>query len=432
MLNRILWTTLAVLVTLVIVAFLLGSRLSSNKAATVEAGWDRTLGSLEEILERFPARHANEAAMELERLTAALGIDIASRVDAGRSRPSKEAARKFAKIKLQLGNYLERKVELPKRAAVLPPEQLRRFLEANKGTLLAIRDQLLEGELPLWGLRIDSHLDVAFPNLLGHVNLQKLLVADALAKNESGKSADALLALDACWRLNGAIRDDPYLITQLVAISIARLHAGALRQIKDVPTHWQERLVEHDFRDSFFTAMQLEAWHWTQIDGPQIFDERTGKAARLAWMIARPYARYCLADLSDDYRKRLLKLAEGGASCDYYLDARQESLDVPVPFWNVMGGMVQPNIVGTLDRLARLELDLELTGKVLRLKDEPWDSRIEPSSVCPRDSWLYGTGPAGAKSIEFSREISWPDQTGAILPTRFSLESTTTPARAPR
>jgi hypothetical protein len=431
-LSRILWTTLAVLVTLVIIAFLLGSRLSSSKSATVEAGWDHTLGSREEILERFPLRHANDAAMELERLTAALGIDIASRIDTGRARPLKETARRFAKIKPKLGNYLQRQIELPRRTSLPPPEQLISFLKEEEETLAAIRRHLLEGDLPRWGLHVGRYFDVAFPNRLGHVNLQKLLVADAMIKNVRGESAEALLVLEAGWRLNGSIRDDPYLITQLVAISITRLHAGALRQIRDVPDDWKERLNEHDFRDSFFTAMLLESWHWTQIEGPEIFDERTSRASRLAWMIARPYARYCLADLSDDYRERLMKLADGGATCDYYLVERQESLDVPVPFWNVMGVLVQPNILGALDRLARLELDLELTGKVLRLKNEPWDERLEPSVACPRDNWLYGTGPEGTKSIEFSREISWPDQTGAILPTKFSVESTTTPDRALR
>jgi hypothetical protein len=420
-LSRVLWTTLAVVITMVIAIYLVGMRLASSKIAVAEAGWDETFGSRVEILERFPPRHANEAARELERLSATLGIDIASRIDTDRVHPSKESSRKLQKVRAKIGNYVERQVELPRRAALPPPERLSLFLEEHEVTLTEIRRHLLEGELPRWGLRIDRYFDISFPNLLGHVELQKLLVAYAMAKNEQREDVEALATLEACWRLNGSIRDDPYLITQLVAMSIARLQAGALRQIERVPAHWRDRLVEHDFRDSFFTAMLVEAWHWTQIEGPQIFDERTGRATRLAWTFIRPYAKFCLADLSDDYRRRLLSLADGGNSCDYYLVGRQESLDVPVPFWNIMGAMVQPSILGALDRLARLELDLELTVKVLALGSEPWDERMERSSTCPEDSWLYKTGPQGSKSITFSREISWPDQTGVILPTSFSL-----------
>lgn len=42
-----------------------------------------------------------------------------------------------------------------------------------------------------------------------------------------------------------------------------------------------------------------------------------------------------------------------------------------------MGGMVQPDILGALDRLARLEPDLEMTGKVLGLGSEARDERVE-------------------------------------------------------
>ena len=87
-LSRILWTTLAVIVAMVIVAFLMGTRLASNKIAVAEAGWNETLGSREEILARFPTREANDAALELERLVAGLGIDIATRTAEERARPT--------------------------------------------------------------------------------------------------------------------------------------------------------------------------------------------------------------------------------------------------------------------------------------------------------------------------------------------------------
>jgi hypothetical protein len=431
-LSRILWTTLATIVAMVIVAFLLGTRLASNKIAVAQAGWEQTLGSREEIMERFPPRGANEAALELERLTARLGIDIATRTEDARPRPSKEAARRYNRIKAKLGSYLERQVEQPRRAALPPPEQLIGFLGEEEENLAAIRRHLLEGELPRWELWLDPRYTTPFPNLLGHIDLQKLMIAEALVKNGRGEGAVALAALEASWRLNSAIRDDPYLITQLVAIAVTRLQVGALRQMEEVPAHWQERLVEHDFRGSFFMAMLLESWLWTQIEGSEIFETWLGRMERLAWTFTRPYADYCFADLSDDFRRRLLTLAESGATCDYHLSDSDAGLDIPVPFWNVMGDLVKPNLLGTLDRLARLELDLELTGRVLALESAIWDESVEQSSACPRDNWLYEAGPDGSMSIRFSREISWQDQIGAILPTRFSVGRATSPTPTPR
>jgi hypothetical protein len=431
-LTRILWTILAVTVAMVIVAFLLGTRLASNKIAATEAGWDETLGSKEEILIRFPQREANEAALELERLVAGLGIDIAPRTDDVRDRPTKEAARRYKRIKPMVGNYHARQIEQPVRVALPPPEQLISFLEEHEERLSAIRRHLIEGEAPRWELWLDPRFPTPFPNLLGHVDLQKLLIADAMVRNGRGESDEAIATLEACWKLNGAIREDPYLITQLVAVAITRLQAGALRQIETVPEPWHARLSEHDFRESFFTAMLVESWYWTQIQDPQIFDERPGRMERLAWTFTRPYANYCFADISDDYRRRLLELSERGPSCDYHLSDSDASLDIPAPFWNPFGDLVRPSFDGVLDRLARLELDLELTGRVLQLESTQWDEWVEQSSACPRDSWRYEAGPDGSMSIAFSREISWPDQIGAILPTRFSVERATSPVPAPR
>jgi len=431
-LSRILWTILAVLVAGVIVFFLLGTRVASNKAATVQGGWEETLGSPEEIMERFPQREANEAALELERLVAGLGIDIATRTDDFRDRPTKEAARRYKRIKPMVGNYHARQVEQPVRVALPPPEQLLDFLEEHEERLAAIRRHLLEGQAPRWEFWLDPRFPTPFPNLLGHVDLQKLLIADAMVRNGRGARAEALAALEACWKLNGAIREDPYLITQLVSVAITRLQAGALRQIEAVPEQWHARLTEHDFRESFFTAMLVESWHWTQIKGPQIFDKSPDFMESLVWTLAKPYANYCFADLSDDYRRRLLALTESGPSCDYHLSDSDASLDIPVPFWNPFGDLVRPSFVGALDRLARLELDLELTGRVLQLQSAPWDGWVEQSSACAKDSWLYEAGPDGSMSIAFSREISWPDQVGAILPTRFSVDGSTTPAPMPR
>jgi len=431
-LSRILWITLAVIVAMVIVAFLMATRLASNKIAVAEAGWNETLGSREEILARFPTREANDAALELEWLVAGLGIDIATRTDAERARPSKEAASRFTRIKAMVGSHLERQVEQPRRSALSPPEQLIAFLMEEEENLVMVRRHLLEGEVPRWELQIEKSFEAPIPNLLGHIDLQKLMIADAMVMNGRGEGAEALAALEASWKLNSAIRQDPYLITQLVAMAIARLQAGALRQIEELPAQWQERLAEHDFRDSFFTAMLLESWHWTQITEPQIFDNRPGRLERAALTFTGPYANYCFADLSDDYRRRLLTLAESGASCDYYLSDSDASLDIPVPSWNLFGNLVKPTFRGVLDRLARLELDLELTGRVLQLETAPWDEWVEHSSACPKDSWLYKAGVDGSMSIAFSREISWPDQVGAILPTSFSVGRTTSPTPAPR
>ena len=87
-------------------------------------------------------------------------------------------------------------------------------------------------------------------------------MAEKLSLSEISRYLNALTTLEAAWRLNSAIRDDPVLITQLIAIAVTRLHAGVLRKLEDVPEIWQTRLRELDYRTSFLDAMRLEGWFW--------------------------------------------------------------------------------------------------------------------------------------------------------------------------
>ena len=82
-----------------------------------------------------------------------------------------------------------------------------------------------------------------------------------------------------------------------------------------------------------------------------------------------------------------------------------------------------------LHRVARLELDFELTRKLIELEAARrgnagrWTAAVpgvEDSEACPHDLWVYGVEPDGSMSIALSREVSWPDPRGLVLPTRFT------------
>jgi hypothetical protein len=431
-LSSILWTTLTAIFISVIIIFLSATRLASNRIAQAQAGWRGTLGSQEEIMERFPTRDANQAARVLELLSAELGIDIATRAAEGRAHPSAESAKRFGRIKADLGGYLKRQVEQASRTVVFPPEALVEYLAAEEPRLDAVRRQILDGEVPEWELRIDEPLAAPGTNPIGHIELQMLILADAMVKNGRRQREAALETLEASWKLNSALRQDPYIMTQLIAIAVARLQAGALRQIESVPSHWRERLTGQDFRESIFTAMLLESWQWMRIWASPDFQGGPGYIARVASVFARPYTNYCIADLSDDYRQIVTTLAERKVFCDYQLVEDDADLGLQVPSWNLIGAMLEQDIGETLSRLARLELDQELTAEVLLLESAPWEEQLQRSAVCPEDDWIIRAAPDGSVSISFSRDISWPAQTGAILPTRFSIGEATNPGRAPR
>jgi preprotein translocase subunit SecG len=417
---------LAVLVGL----FVIMAAVASYKTTNVEKRWERTLGTWDEILERYPTTEANAAALKLERLSARLGIDTATRSYEGRPRPTQEQKNAFKKkVAGDMAAYRTALLEQPRRSTTLPPANVAAFLEAHEEELAAVRAHLTGGDVPRWEMHLEYVAAAPIPNLLGHIDLQKLLITDALAKTAAGDRDRALEDLEASWTLMRSLADSPILISQLIAIADARMLTGALRQIDDVPAVWRQRLSEHDFRRSFTNALKFESWFWTQFDDAGGFGGWPGLARWLVNGIGKPYFRFCLADVSDDFHERLLRLDDVRAICDYDLSTWGADLDVPIPRWNAIGGIVVPNLRGSLERLARLELDIELTVKLLELEAArrssggDWPESLpggHVSRACPGDRWVYEATPDGGMTLAFGREISWTDLKGHKLPTRFA------------
>jgi hypothetical protein len=419
---------LAVLV-LALLFFELVDWYAGYRIEVTQRGWARTLGSWDEILERYPPREANAAALELERQSAALGIDLATRSYEGRERPAPKKVLAFRRVKLAIGEYLQEQIERPHREAKPPPPELAAFLDAHRAELETMQEVLRHGEAPYWELRLDLTFEAPVPNLLGQIDLQRLLLAETLERNARGDRGGARAGLEASWKLNRALRDDPQLITQLIAMAVTRMQVGVLRQLEVAPDAWLRRLSEHDFRESLFLSMQLEARLMTLIDHGALIDGELMPLQRLLVILGRPYARFCFATVSDEFRRRLDRLAEVEAMCWGRFADTGVDLEVPVPRWNLLGKLVVPYLGGAVERLARLELDLELSGKLLELEAAragggvwpPELPGIEASAVCPAERWVYRIEPDGGMTIAFSREHDWRNYQGPILPARFRV-----------
>lgn len=424
-------TSAVALAAVILAGYLAMRAISSGRAAQVAVSWDETIGSMEDVLERYPRREANDEARRLERLSAAIGVDLATRSAEGRDRPDPPRAAELDRIKPSLGSYLKQQLEKPERRIDPPPPDLERFLEARAADLDALRRELRAGGDPRWELQLDLLLAAPIPNLLGQIYLQKLLLADALVRTHHGDHATALADLEASWRLNTALRDDPVLITQLIAIAVARNQVGCLRKLEAVPPRWRDRLREHDYRVSFVNAALLDAWIWTQIDDLRQIGGADGYLARAAWSLTKPYVKYCLADVSEEVLWRLRYFRDAGPVCDVDLATGDLDLGVEIPAWNLVGGWsAPPDLSGAALRVTRLELDLELTERILRAGEAREEERAawpdlpdgaQRCRSCPRERWVYRLEADGSLTIELSRGLSWGTVTGPVLPTRFTL-----------
>jgi hypothetical protein len=422
---------LSAVLAIVIGLFVILAGVASYKVSRVERRWAESWGTQEEILQRYPATDADADALELERLTAPLGIDTATRSAEGRTRPDKDKATANAEFRHHLGPWSSAQLERGRRAIDPPPAEVLAYLQSHEPQLEAIRKHLTRGVVPRWEMHLEDGVEAPIRNLLGHINLQKFLVGDALVKAYLGDNVTAQRDLEAGWTLLQSLRGDPFLISQLIAVADARLITGALRPMEISPAIWRERMFEHDFRESFTNALKYEGWYWTRIEDASAYAGLSGVAQRVMINVAKPYFKLCMADVSDVYRERLENLDEVTAICDYDLSSRQADLEIPIPRWNVLGGLVVPNLGSALDRLARLEVDLELTARLLdleqrRLDDEgSWPDSLpdgERSIACPKDRWIYDITDDGTMTLALARELTWSELRGHKLPTEFTIE----------
>ena len=107
------FTLLAGVAAVAVACFLILATAAARKTTRARQGWERSLGSYDEILQRYPSTEANASALELERLSARLGVNTATRTYADRAQPTDESAAEHRRVKIELSGYLTRHVEQP-------------------------------------------------------------------------------------------------------------------------------------------------------------------------------------------------------------------------------------------------------------------------------------------------------------------------------
>jgi hypothetical protein len=406
-----------------------GAMLVDSRRARLLEAWEGSLGPFEAILASYPDRETNASARRAEELSAALGIDIAPRSAQDGTRPDPDALGRYQRSMVAVRHYAMREIERDRPGREPPPEAARRFLVEQRGSLDALCSQLVTAEPPRWARRLSTLTRPPLPNLKGQIELHRLLVANALHRAHAEDLDGAARSLEASWRLGAELRDQPLLVPQLMALEVARLQFGALRRIEPLPSVWEQRLAQLDFRTSIFTALQLEGWEWMQLVDPGSVLPDEDAARSPVRRVLRPYLSLCATQHGEAWHQRLLQLSELDSLCDGSWRDRGITLAVQQPAWNLPARQVGfGNLDELLPRLARWELDREMTAKLLALRRARAESGgrwpaslpgIQASASCPADRWVYERLPDGGAALAFSRRIDWGDLRGAELPLRY-------------
>lgn len=366
--------------------------------------------AIAEFEARYPPTEVNSVALEIEDLAAKLGLDLAPPV-ADRHHPAPDAlARATAS---GAGVYLSRQIELATDAIEAPPEELREFLLSNAVTLQRTVGLLAGGEVPRWALDVRKGAGAPAPNLMGHVRLQRLLVAQALVDLEAGQFEDASRVLEASWTLNQTLIGRPELISNMVAISVGRLQAGALRKGAFALTPWVERLRFDGLGESVIASLR---------DDPiLVLVGDTRGMSRSREMAA--------------YLSGTNRLADALGNQDPCGFSAELSRDVWKPYFvggpeRVLAEIALPNQLNSLFRLFRLYLEAELSARLLevralRLADGSWPARLpDPESrICRGSRWSISPERDGSITLSFvGRFEDWANTPPQKLPLSFRVE----------
>ncbi len=419
--TRIAVASLAAVVALGGVWIVGGNAYATRREREAAQMLEKTFGPRAALVAKYAAAGTNAEARDAERLARAVGYDLSPRVRGSRSGST---AGFSEKERAAISDYVTAKLVRPDESVGAPSPEVATLLGRHRAALTTFEELFASAPPPRWGW--DSAVTAGErrePNLLGHIQLQRLLVADALASAASGKGAAASRALEASWKLNEGLASRPEAISQIMAIAVARYEAGALRKIDASAEDWTPRLAAMGARANLVDALVLDQPRSTDMAERYLRLRPDGVgwwAHNFVSLLEEPRGRLGWADYSEAWARAIAGLRDEPAF--------RESAPDPKPgrsFSDIMLSISMPNIRNSFERADRLALDAELTGKILKVKQVrraqgawPQPSAEIAASHFPGLAWKYAVD-GGAMTIALNRELPKP-KAGLVLPTSFS------------
>lgn len=396
--------------------------------------WAETVGTPEDVEQRFPATEINGKARALIDHVAPLGLDIAPRYEEDYVRPPRALAQRFKQFKGQSSSWFNTQLRRASGPPDPAPEVVSVFLDEFREDIDRLREELLSPEKPVWATDLSRHFTSPIPNLLGHVDLNIVLLADSLDALSRGDAAHAGRSLEAAWELAQLLDEVPIMISRLVRMNMVRSQVQVVR-LAPWLQHWAPRLGAQDLRTSIAEALMYEGWAWPQWKFEPGEDD--GVMARMKLAVTGSMMRLGASDASERWRRTMIKLGELPSWCQPTLDRLAVRLDMPMPWWNVYGKMLAFDIEQAVRRVEHVQLQVELTRLVLetaaiRAETGDWPVGSDPwlrSRACPGDTWGYEIDDTRVL-FRFDRELL---PLGAAVPAawEFSLDGRTLAAGVP-
>jgi len=336
-----------------------------------------------------------------------------------------------------VGNDLSSYVE---NSTTTPSNSLQTYLSAQSQNITLIRALLLKNVMPQWEsfdlnmLLNESPFDQR--SFLEATNLQGLLIADAIIHYRAKETQTAFDSLEAAWKLNQSIREMPTFISQLVAIISDRIQLRGLRKINLVPPVWQVRLLSPDIKKHFFAALKFEAFMKYRLlrnfplrKGGSERDEKSSSIlSRILQPFVQPYFTLYAVDIWQvEMRELELIFNQDPCAAIPFMDTSQ------ISSWNILGVISESRNYVQAPKLFRRQIDMELTEKILRLREVASQTgkfpqtllEIDSSVVCKNLQYVYQPSPDGKMmtiSVSPQNRPEWLVEREGDIPLTFTTK----------
>jgi len=376
----------AVVVLAIVAWFAVRGYATAHEKRAAEMPWPASLGPVDDAVKRFPDTEQSGAATTLVQLAAAAHLDLMPRARNADIRATADP--KMMQVRKEINEYVKLQLERSGDAIDAPPPGAVAYLTANDAALNAVRDHLLSGTPIVWKTRLREGFTAPIPNLVGHMNLQKILAARALEKAHRNDAA-AWDELRASWQLNRGLWNRPDLVSILVAVASSRLSNATARKMPLPAPAWLQETLTFDYMTPMAASQQAEAWTVHHLKSGNVALKDILRETWYRWQIAE------YVNVMRNYTTEALKSNACDAEGPRFAAARA-SLSESTQL------MAIPNLVSGWHRLMRFRAELEATERVLQLRA---GQKLTVNSRCSEGTWQLT-----ANGMRFSHDIRVPER----------------------
>ena len=415
------------LVALVVLVYGAVIAMAGSGRDAIAARW-RTLESDEAFAKKFPpVREKNDVAVRLEVAAIPLGIGLMPMPEMSLLDPGTIDSKRFGGFRTAADSWLRAVVESPRDAIPAPPEAVTRYLADHREAIDEVLAILDEGRAPVWPLLNEGEASLRpIPNLMGQMNLSRVLAADSLEAARSGDRDRAWRCQRAVWTMAKGTLSRPEMISQLIGVATARSVAGVARKLDGPVPTWLNELEVFDFQRAMLDSCRAE-WSASEeaVFGDQFIEEmraagrsenaNIGEIVRDVAM--RPFIRWGVTEMERATVGELVKL-EKAEPCDIDGKAIAASIESNVPsIARRLGGDFLPSTHTAFSRVANARIAIEGTAKIVALKERrsysaehswPAGAADLTSSQCSGARWRYERSEDGSIRFAFDGKINLP------------------------